>query len=82
MADSLLHFDTDRYDLERFIVMPNHIYLLVQMRPGWELRKQCEPWTHYTVAAINKLRGSHGEFWAEPFDHIVRNVNQFQYLQD
>ena len=46
-AESVLKFDGDRYDLERFVVMPNHVHMLVQMRTGWGLRKQCESWMRF-----------------------------------
>ena len=29
VADSLLKFDNDRYDLDRFVIMPNHVHVLV-----------------------------------------------------
>jgi type I restriction enzyme R subunit len=32
VADGLLHFDGKRYDLDTFIIMPNHVHLLVQFR--------------------------------------------------
>jgi type I restriction enzyme R subunit len=63
-------------------VMPNHIHVLVQMRPGWGMREQCESWMRFTGRQINTLNGAAGEFWSEPFDHIVRNEAQFQYLRD
>ena len=31
VKENLLHFDGERYDLERFVIMPNHVDLLIQM---------------------------------------------------
>lgn len=81
VADSLLHFDGIRYDIERFVVMPNHVHFLVQMHQGWDLRAQCESWMRYTATQINRCMGIGGDFWAEPFDHVVRNPTQFDYLR-
>jgi type I restriction enzyme R subunit len=81
VADSLLQFDGDRYDMERFVVMPNHAHLLVQMRRGWALRKQCESWMRYSGRQIHADMACSAEFWSEPFDHIVRNADQFEYLR-
>lgn len=81
VADSLLHFDGVRYDIERFVVMPNHVHVLVQMFQSWGLREQCESWMRYTATQINRSMGKGGDFWAEPFDHVVRNPTQFDYLQ-
>ena len=37
----------------------------------------------FTGRAINRLMSKTGEFWqSEPFDHIVRNEDQFRYLQN
>jgi len=81
VADSLLHFDGVRYDIERFVVMPNHVHFLVQMHQGWDLRTQCESWMRYSATQINRSMGAFGDFWAEPFDHAVRNPAQFEYLR-
>lgn len=82
VADSLLKFNEDRYDLERFVVMPNHVHLLVQMREGWKLQEQCESWLRFTGRTINAMTSRTGRFWqTEPFDHVVRNDRQFEYLQ-
>ncbi len=83
VADSLLHFEGDRYDLDRFVVMPNHVHLLAQFRLPTTLRLQCKSWLHFTACEINKKIGRSGTFWqSEPFDHLVRNGDQFAYLQD
>ncbi len=82
VSKSLHNFDGERYDLERFVVMPNHAHVLVQMRTGFELRRQCTAWLRYTGRRINQRIRSHGAFWqSEPFDHVVRNEKQFAYLQ-
>jgi len=81
VSNTLLHFEGQRYDLERFVVMPNHIHLLVQMRAGWKLRKQCESWMQYSATQINRRMRTSGHFWTEPFDHVVRNPTQFEYLR-
>ncbi len=81
VANCILKFDGDRYDCERIVVMPNHVHLLIQMRPGWALRKQCENWTRFSARQINAALSRRGEFWAEPFDHIVRSLAQFQYFR-
>lgn len=82
VADALLHFDGDRYDLDRFVVMPNHVHLLVQFRPPTTLREQCRNWLHYTAVQINRILGRRGRLWqGEPFDHLLRSGRQFTYLR-
>jgi len=82
VGKSLLHFNGMRYDLERFIVMPNHAHVLIQMRSGYELRKEFGGIMRFSGRTINRRMGKAGEFWqSEPFDHIVRSLDQFCYLQ-
>ena len=33
VGDALLYFNGDRYDLDSFVVMPNHVHLITQFRP-------------------------------------------------
>jgi len=83
VAESFLHFNGDRYGLERFVVMPNHVHVLIQMRVGFELRKQLSEIMRFSGRKINRLLGKAGAFWqSEPFDHIVPSEAQFGYLQD
>ena len=82
MIDSLRHFDQDRYDLDSAVVMPNHVHVLVQFRLPTTCRKQSESWLHFTARQINLKIGRTGAFWqSEPFDHLVRSADQFEYLQ-
>jgi len=82
VADSLLHFDGVRYCMGDFVVMPNHVHLLASFPDEDQMRKQCESWTHYTAVQIHRFLGEKGHFWQpEPFDHLVRSVEQYEYLR-
>lgn len=83
VADSLLYFDGERYRMGDFIVMPNHIHLLAAFGSPEMLIEQCDSWLHYTAFQINKQLGRKGTFWQqEPFDHLVRSPEQYEYLRD
>ncbi|HVA45262.1 MAG TPA: transposase [Pirellulales bacterium] len=82
VADSLHFFDAERYRLGDFIVMPNHVHLLVGLVPGIKIKAQCRSWKRYTAGEINKKLGRRGRFWqVESFDHIVRSPDQFERLR-
>lgn len=82
VLDSLRHFDGERYDLDSAVIMPNHVHLLVQFRSGFLCTEQCLSWLKFTATRINRALGRTGHFWqSEPFDHLVRSSEQFQYLQ-
>jgi len=82
VADSLLHFDRERYLLTDFVVMPNHVHLLAAFETEQAMLEQCESWKHYMAVQINRKLQRKGRFWQQDaFDHLVRSVDQFEYLQ-
>jgi type I restriction enzyme R subunit len=82
VADSLLHFDGQRYRMGDFVVMPNHVHLLAAFPNADTMKEQCDSWLHYTAFRINRALGEQGKFWQEePFDHLVRSPDQYEYLR-
>ncbi|MBL9177953.1 MAG: transposase [Verrucomicrobiaceae bacterium] len=79
VADALHHFDGARYSLGDYVVMPNHVHLLVGGLPRQAMLKQVESWKKWTAIQINKALSHSGRFWQdESFDHLVRNDASFQ----
>ena len=62
VEESLLHFKGDRYDLERFVIMPNHVHLPIQMRHGFLLRKQSTETMRYSGRRVNAFLNQTGDF--------------------
>jgi putative transposase len=82
VAESLLHFDGERYRMGDFIVMPTHVHLLAAFPTADAMAAQCDSWLHYTAFQINHAIGEKGKFWQqEPFDHLVRNIEQYDHLR-
>ena len=82
VADSLLHFDRERYRMGDFIVMPTHVHLLAAFASADAMAGQCDSWLHYTAFQINRAIGEKGKFWQqEAFDHLVRSPDQYEYLR-
>ncbi len=82
VADSLRHFDNQRYNLTDFVIMPNHVHVLVAFPDEDSLLKQCESWKHFTATQINRHLGQKGRFWQQDgFDHLVRSQKQFDHLR-
>jgi putative transposase len=82
VADSLHHFDDQRYLLIDYVVMPNHAHVLAAFMDEDELLSQCTSWKRYTSRQIQKTLGRSGEFWqVEQFDHLVRSPEQFAHLR-
>lgn len=82
VADSLLHFDGERYRMGDFVVMPNHVHLLAAFATPQFMETQFDSWLHDTATKINRVLNLAGHFWQqEPFDHLVRSSNQYDSLR-
>lgn len=69
---ALLHFDGDRYRLLAWVIMPNHVHVVVQ--PAVPLAELLHSWKSYTGKAINRLIGGAGVVWQpDYFDRFIRN---------
>ena len=82
VANSLRHFDDERYALTDFVVMPNHVHVLAALRDAEALFEQCTSWKRFTARRINSAVGRNGEFWqVEQFDQLVRSEAHFEHLR-
>jgi type I restriction enzyme R subunit len=82
VANALHHFDGDRYHLGDFVVMLNHVHLIVCLLGTTEIESQCASWKKYSASEINRLYGSRGRFWQEEsFDHLVRTPEYFEHFE-
>jgi putative transposase len=82
VANSLHHFDGERYHLGDYVVMPNHVHLLVCLLGNTEVEAQCYSWKKFTATQINHALGQRDRFWhEESFDHLVRSPEQFERLR-
>lgn len=78
VSDSLRHFDGSRYTLGDYVVMPNHVHVLVGGLARQTMLKQVESWKKWTALQINEALNRSGRFWQdESFDHLVRNEASF-----
>jgi REP-associated tyrosine transposase len=70
------------YDLIAFVVMPNHVHILIY--PAAEMRIITKTLKGFTARRANELLGRTGEpFWqVESFDHWVRSDAELQGLID
>jgi len=69
-----------RYRLHAWVVMPNHIHLLVT--PQVTARQWLGPLKGFTGHAANRLLGRSGAFWQdESYDHLVRDSQSFDRIR-
>lgn len=71
---ALQFFAGRRYVLDEYVVMPNHVHVLVKPLPGHGLVDILHSWKSYTANQLNRRLGRTGQLWQhESYDHIVRN---------
>ncbi|HUW34442.1 MAG TPA: DNA methyltransferase, partial [Planctomycetota bacterium] len=88
---ALRHFDGQRYVLDQFVIMPNHVHVLVAPLPDHrkvaQASRLCIPiaeilhsWKSFTAHEINKQLNRTGTVWQdESFDHLVRSPEQLEF---
>ena len=67
---ALRFFDGQRYQLQAWVVMPNHVHLLVNV---WDmpLGELVKSWKGFAARKANKLLGRSGEFWEREYMDTV-----------
>lgn len=72
IANALKHFDGERYLLDEWGIMPNHVHVLVMPLGENRLSHILYSWKSFTANEINKREGRKGKLWmTESYDHIV-----------
>ena len=81
VESTLRHLDGDAkgYSLDEFVIMPNHVHVLVSPARGQSLNKILRAWKSVSAHAINKSLRTSGDFWQEEsWDHIVRSPHYLE----
>ena len=75
VAGALRFFEGQRYELRSWVVMPNHVHLVVWPKPPNTLSEVLHSWKSFTANEANKLLVRVGKpFWQdESYDHLVRD---------
>jgi len=79
IQENLLNFDAQKYKLKAWVVMPNHVHLLLKPNAGFELGEIMHSIKSYSAHEANKILQRSGQFWfRESFDRYIRNHEHFQ----
>ena len=75
----LLQFDGNRYDIDAFVLMPNHVHAVIKPTPGYDLSTILQGIKGVSANRCNKLLGHKSTFWMdESYDHIVRDAKELR----
>jgi REP element-mobilizing transposase RayT len=78
VVESLLHFHKQRYRLLAYVVMNDHVHVVVRPLPEFDMSKLLHTWKSFTANRINELRGRSGALWLdERYDHLIRDEPEF-----
>jgi len=79
----LLQFDGNRYDIEAFVLMPNHVHAVIKPTPGSDLSTVLQGIKGVSANRCNKLLGHKSTFWMdESYDHMVRDVKELRAFRN
>ena len=75
VAQALRHFDGERYQLQAWTVMPNHVHVVVRPFGDYRLETILHTWKSFTAQHANRLLDRVGRpFWQrESYDHLIRD---------
>jgi REP element-mobilizing transposase RayT len=75
VADALRFFDGQRYRLDAWVVMSNHVHAVLWPMPNHSLSEIVQSWKRFTAREANKILQRTGQtFWQpEAFDHWIRD---------
>ena len=78
VEDALLHFDGERYRRHAWVIMPNHVHVLLTASAGVGLSDILHSWKSFTSKEANRVLHRAGRFWQEEyFDRFIRNEKHF-----
>lgn len=78
VATAVRYFEGQRYLLDAWVVMPNHVHAVLWPMPNHTLSEILKNWKGFTAREANKmLRQVGATFWQpESFDHWIRDDNE------
>jgi len=83
VQDALLQFDGERYRLLEWVIMPNHVHVLVEVLPGHRLSDVVHSWKSFTAKEANRILGRSGEFWMpDYFDRFIRDEKHLAAVRE
>ena len=78
IVSTLRHFDGNRFELLAYVVMPDHVHVLVRPFEGYLLHELVHSWKSHTANRLQRIGGRKGRIWQEDyFDRIMRDEPEF-----
>jgi putative DNA methylase len=87
VEESLFFSHGERFLLDAYVIMPDHVHMLMRPLTGWSLALILQGIKGFTAREINKALNRRGRVWqTESFDHLIRNetdwFDKFDYIHN
>ena len=78
VAGAFHHYDRHNCLLHAWVIMPNHVHVLLSPGENISLNRIVAGWKRFTATRINALTGMSGAFWQKDyFDRLIRDWDHF-----
>jgi REP element-mobilizing transposase RayT len=79
VQDQLLWYERKDYDLHAWVIMPNHLHVLLTISARTSLSDVVRNWKSFTAKRSNSILQRSGPFWQrEYFDRFIRSDRHFE----
>jgi REP element-mobilizing transposase RayT len=79
LRETLLKWDGERYQLIAWVIMPNHVHIMIRLLGDNLLSEIMHSIKSYTAHQASKILEASGRFWSvESFDRYIRNADHFR----
>ena len=87
VADALCCFENKRYELYAYVVMDDHVHVVLRPGENHALEQIVHSWKSFTANRLQRENARVGAVWQqESFDRIVRDENEWmekiQYIMN
>ena len=78
VQNAILYLDALNYRLISWVIMPNHVHLLIRLLPEKLLGDTIKTLKGFTAREANKILNRNGKFWQEDyFDRYIRDEKHY-----
>ena len=82
LENTLWYYNDIHYFLHSYVIMPNHVHLMLNMKEDYKLEKIMGQIKRYTANQINKATGRKGSLWVkENYCRLIRNWDHYKIFE-
>ncbi len=80
--ETLLYYNNKHYELEAYVIMPNHVHILFKLLADASLSSIIKNLKSYSAKYANRDLNRTGNFWAREYhDRYIRNLQHYENVR-